>query len=193
MSEFAFILGNGETRLCFNPRDLQSLGKVYACNRVYQEFTPDVLVSTDTGMAREIQESGYSQKNVHYTRESNIIPGSGARALNPEYTGFSSGPNALALAAADEFPYMFLIGFDLVSLDQHVNNIYTDTPHYVSSDTLKMNHGNWVKQISEIVNKYKNQRVIHVNPLSGFTPESWLTLPNFEVMDITGFRFMLNI
>ena len=193
MSEFAFILGNGETRLCFNPEDLMSLGKVYACNRVYQEFTPDVLVSTDTGMAREIQESGYSQKNVHYTRESNIIPGSGARALNPEYTGFSSGPNALALAAADEFPYMFLIGFDLVSLDQHVNNIYTDTPHYVSSDTLKMNHGNWVKQISEIVNKYKNQRVIHVNPLSGFTPESWLTLPNFEVMDITGFRFMLNI
>lgn len=192
MSEFAFILGNGETRLCFNPRDLQSLGKVYACNRVYQEFTPDVLVSTDTGMAREIQESGYSQKNVHYTRESNIIPGSGARALNPEYTGFSSGPNALALAAADEFPYMFLIGFDLVSLDQHVNNIYTDTPHYVSSDTLKMNHGNWVKQISEIVNKYKNQRVIHVNPLSGFTPASWLTLPNFQVMDIPGFKFMIN-
>ena len=192
MSEFAFILGNGETRLCFNPEDLMSLGKVYACNRVYQEFTPDVLVSTDTGMAREIQESGYSQKNVHYTRESNIIPGSGARALNPEYTGFSSGPNALALAAADEFPYMFLIGFDLVSLDQHVNNIYTDTPHYVSSDTLKMNHGNWVKQISEIINKYKNQRVIHVNPLSGFTPESWLTLPNFQVMDIPGFKFMIN-
>ena len=192
MSEFAFILGNGETRLCFDPRDLQSRGKVYACNRVYQEFTPDVLVSTDTGMAREIQESGYSQKNVHYTRESNIIPGSGARALNPEYTGFSSGPNALALAAADEFPYMFLIGFDLVSLDQHVNNIYTDTPHYVSSDTLKMNHGNWVKQISEIIQKYKNQRVIHVNPLSGFTPESWLTLPNFQVMDIPGFKFMIN-
>ena len=192
MSEFAFILGNGETRLCFNPRDLQSLGKVYACNRVYQEFTPDVLVSTDTGMAPEKQERGDSQKNVHYTRESNIIPGSGARALNPEYTGFSSGPNALALAAADEFPYMFLIGFDLVSLDQHVNNIYTDTPHYVSSDTLKMNHGNWVKQISEIIQKYKNQRVIHVNPLSGFTPESWLTLPNFQVMDIPGFKFMIN-
>ena len=193
MSEFAFILGNGETRLCFNPEDLMSLGKVYACNRVYQEFTPDVLVSTDTGMAREIQESGYSQKNVHYTRESNIIPGSGARALNPEYTGFSSGPNGLALAADHGSSYLFLIGFDLVSQDQYVNNIYADTPHYVNSSALKMNPENWIKQISEIIQKYKNQRVIHVNPLLGFTPASWLTLPNFQVMDIAGFRFMLNI
>ena len=193
MSEFSFILGNGQTRLHLDPSNLMLAGSVYACNRAYEEFTPDVLVSTDTAMAREIQESGYSEKNVHYTRESNIIRGSGARALQPAYAVFSSGPNALALAAIAEFPYIFLIGFDLVSENKLVNNIYSGTPCYVKSDSLSTNSDNWVTQIYEIAGKFKNQRFIHVNPLLGYTPETWITLPNFEVMDIPGFKFMLNI
>ena len=193
MSEFAFILGNGKTRLDITPGELSACGRVYACNRIYNEFTPDVLVSTDAAMAREIQESGYSENNLHYTRESNIIRGSGARALMPDYTGFSSGPNAIALAAAEGVPYIFLIGFDLVSETTLINNIYSGTANYATSDALSTSSDNWVNQIYEIAEKYKNQRFIHVNPLIGYTPESWETLANFEAMDLTGFRSMLNI
>jgi len=193
MTEFAFILGNGKTRLGIMPSNLSVCGYVYACNRIYIEFSPDVLVSTDTAMAHEIQESGYSENNTHYTRESNILQGSGAKSLMPEYAGFSSGPNAVALAAAEGFPYIFLIGFDLVSENKLINNIYSDTPNYAKSDSLSTNSDNWVTQIYEIAEKFNNQRFIHVNPLLGYTPENWLTLPNFEVMNLTGFRFMLNI
>ena len=193
MSEFAFILGNGKTRLDITPGELSACGRVYACNRIYNEFTPDVLVSTDAAMAREIQESGYSENNLHYTRESNIIRGSGARALMPEYTGFSSGPNAMALAAAEEIPYIFLIGFDLDSETKLINNIYSGTAHYAPSDALTTNSDNWINQIYEIAEKYKNQRFIHVNPLLEYTPAYWLTLPNFEAIDLKGFKFMLNI
>ena len=193
MSEFAFILGNGKTRLDVTPSELSACGRVYACNRIYNEFTPDVLVSTDAAMAREIQESGYSENNLHYTRESNIIRGSGARALMPEYTGFSSGPNAIALAAAEEIPYIFLIGFDLDSETKLINNIYSGTPHYATSDSLTTSSDNWVNQIYEIIEKFKNQRFIHINPLLGYTPTNWETLPNFEAIDLKGFKFMLNI
>ena len=193
MTEFAFILGNGKTRLDVIPSELSARGNIYACNRIYHEFSPDVLVSTDTAMAHEIQESGYSENNVHYTRESNIIRGSGAMALMPEYSGFSSGPNAVALAAAAEFPYIFLIGFDLVSETKLINNIYSGTPNYATSDTLTTSSSNWESQIYDIVEKFKNQRFMHINPLLGYTPPNWLTLPNFEVMDLRGLKFMLNI
>ena len=56
MIEFAFILGNGVTRLEVDCESLLDYGAVYGCNRIYQEFAPTVLVSTDTSMAEEIQK-----------------------------------------------------------------------------------------------------------------------------------------
>ena len=44
MIEFAFILGNGVTRLEVVPEELIQRGKVYGCNRIYSEFEPTVLV-----------------------------------------------------------------------------------------------------------------------------------------------------
>ena len=64
--DFAFILGNGITRLEIDCEGLLDYGAVYGCNRIYQEFAPTVLVSTDTDMAREIQQSGYSACKYRY-------------------------------------------------------------------------------------------------------------------------------
>ena len=51
-SDFAFILGNGTTRLQVDCEKLLSKGFVYGCNKIYEEFSPHVLVSTDAGMSR---------------------------------------------------------------------------------------------------------------------------------------------
>ena len=45
--DFAFILGNGVTRLEVDCVSLLDKGIVYGCNRIYEEFAPSVLVSTD--------------------------------------------------------------------------------------------------------------------------------------------------
>ena len=46
----AFVLGNGLSRkpIPFDP--LKKIGKVYACNAVYRQYTPDYLVAVDAKM-----------------------------------------------------------------------------------------------------------------------------------------------
>ena len=45
-----FLIGNGESRKGFNLDTLKPHGKIYGCNALYREFTPDVLVSVDHGI-----------------------------------------------------------------------------------------------------------------------------------------------
>ena len=53
-----FVLGNGVSRQGVNLHQLRHLGKIYGCNALYKEFTPDVLVATDKPIAEQIQNSG---------------------------------------------------------------------------------------------------------------------------------------
>jgi len=193
-NEFAFILGNGKTRKEFLIKDLLRKGKVFACNRVYQESpSPHTLVSVDKDMAHEIQNSGYSAKNTHYTRESNVIKNSGALGLHKKYFGYSSGPNCVALAANEGFPYIFFIGMDLHSLDpNYINNLYAGEKFYKQKTDIPQIFNNWVKQIQDIAKEFSNQRFIHINPLLGFTPTEWTILLNFSIMTSKEFRIMIN-
>ena len=68
----AFVLGNGRSRLSINLESLRSRGKIYGCNGIYREFTPDVLVATDRPIATAIEESGYPLRNLFYTRRPNL-------------------------------------------------------------------------------------------------------------------------
>ena len=79
----AFVLGNGISRQGLDLEHLKQLGYVYACNAIYREFTPNVLVSTDTPISKSIQESGYAQSNKMYTRKP--FPALGALQIPPEY------------------------------------------------------------------------------------------------------------
>lgn len=55
--QVAYVLGNGPS---LDRLDLSKLqGKTYGCNRVYERFAPDVLVSVDPWWQQEIICSGY--------------------------------------------------------------------------------------------------------------------------------------
>ena len=43
----AFCIGNGESRKGFDLEQLRPHGKIYGCNALYRDFTPDVLVAVD--------------------------------------------------------------------------------------------------------------------------------------------------
>ena len=88
----AFVLGNGQSRQELDLPAMARLAPVYGCNALYREFEPAVLISTDAPISRVIQESGYSQTHVHYTRKP--LPALGARRIPQQYYGFSSGPAA---------------------------------------------------------------------------------------------------
>jgi hypothetical protein len=97
----AFVLGNGVSRLLVDLNQLKTHGRIYGCNALYREFVPDVLISTDRAIAHTIQNSGYAEKHLMYTRKP--LPGLGARSVPQSYFGFSSGPIAVASSNGPAF------------------------------------------------------------------------------------------
>jgi hypothetical protein len=190
--DFAFILGNGITRLEIDCEGLLDYGAVYGCNKIYQEFAPTVLISTDTDMAREIQQNGYSARYTHYTRSNNKIKNSGAHVLPKEIHGYSSGPAALGLAALSEANYLFLIGMDLKGVNNRINNIYAGTAYYKEKSADPMYFGNWVEQIDTLIQKFNSKRFMHVNPLNNFTADEFRKHTNFETITLDEFKRMIN-
>ena len=63
MVENIFCVGNAESRKNIDLEKLRQHGKIYGCNALYRDFTPDVLVAVDMGIMHEIYNSGYAQNN----------------------------------------------------------------------------------------------------------------------------------
>jgi len=150
----AFVLGNGISRQGIDLDLLQSLGPVYGCNAIYREFTPTVLISTDVPISEAIQRTGYAQKNRMYTRRP--LPDLGAKRIDQEYFGYSSGPVAVSIAAADANRAVYMIGFDMgATRTGRFNNCYADTEFYKKSSAVPTYTGNWVKQIVKICKDFR--------------------------------------
>jgi len=69
-----FLIGNGESRKGFDLNILKSHGKIYGCNALYRDFTPDVLIAVDHGIMHEIYHSGYCYNNETWYRDWTRIP-----------------------------------------------------------------------------------------------------------------------
>lgn len=191
-SEFAFVLGNGITRLQVDCESLLDYGAVYGCNRIYQDFAPTVLVSTDKEMAHEIQMSGYSSNHIHYTRKQHQITNSGANIIPNLYHDMSSGPASLGLASDSNASYLFMIGMDLKGVNNKFNNIYAGTENYKSIDDVATPWVNWESHIENIISSNHMCRFFHVNPKDKFTSKKWLSYDNFEIIDLPRFGQMIN-
>lgn len=59
MTDTAFIIGNGESRLIFPIHDIDGKGKVYGCNAIYRDHAMlcDYIVAVNKEMHAEIQEN----------------------------------------------------------------------------------------------------------------------------------------
>ena len=71
MIDKVFCIGNGESRKDFDLNKLKPQGKIYGCNALYRDFTPDVLISVDNGIMHEIYDSGYCFNNETWFRNWN--------------------------------------------------------------------------------------------------------------------------
>ena len=186
----AFILGNDQSRLAVNLNKLMEVGTVFGCNGLYRDFTPHCLVATDRPIAEEIQNSGYAQKHRFHTRKP--IEGSGAKFLVKEYKGFSSGPNAAALALVDGHSDIYLIGMDLGTTNGMFNNIYAGTQFYKKELDPPTFPGNWINQVVTLTKDFESRQFWRVEgPESAFVPQ-FSKIPNMRILSMDKFLEKVN-
>lgn len=185
----AFVIGNGRTRLSASLDELARHGRVYGCNALYRDFAPHVLVSTDPGITGEIESSGYPRDHVFYTRKPNTALGS---RLIPHHFGFSSGPIAVKLAAEAGHHVIFLLGFDLQGSGGLQNNVYAGSDNYRSPGDKATYHGNWVRQLSTVLDEHPNQQFIRLIGHDGIVPYEWLQKNNHHTLALGDFLARIN-
>lgn len=186
----AFVLGNGISRQALDLNTLKPLGTVYGCNAIYREFEPDVLVSTDTPISERIQQEGYSQTHVHYTRKP--LPESGARRIAQQYFGYSSGPVAVSQAAIDGATAVYLIGFDLGPTSTgRFNNCYADTEFYKKSSAVPTFTGNWVRQLRTIMKDFPQTSFFRIVGATTAEVRDIMGVPNMVHMPMAEFQCRL--
>lgn len=186
----AFVLGNGKSRLAVDLDLLKSKGKVYGCNGLYRTFVPDCLVATDRPIADEIQNSGYAKENRFHTRKP--VVNLGGQPLEPKYKGYSSGPNATALACLDGHTKIFLIGFDLGTTNGMFNNVYAGTKFYKKELDSPTFPGNWIRQLLDLTEEFTNVDFIRIEgPESAFIKQ-FNNLPNVQILAMDKFIEMVN-
>ncbi len=187
----AFVLGNGVSRKDIDLNSLQSHGKIYGCNALYRDFTPDVLVATDRPIATHIQQSGYSANNIFYTRRP--LPELGARVVPKPYFGFSSGPIAVSLAALDQHSVIYMLGFDMgPSVTKTINNVYAGSDFYKPITAPPTFTGNWLKQLVTIIKDHKLTQFVRVTGPTTARVAELETLNNLQHLDLNMFLDRIN-
>jgi len=187
----AFVLGNGISRQSVDPVILTTLGSTYGCNAISRDFAPTVLVSTDAPISKHIQESGYSQKNVHYTRRP--LSSLGAKRIPQQFYGFSSGPAAVGIAALDQKQKIYLIGFDMGPTQiGNFNNVYAGTEFYKKASAVPTYTGNWVRQIIEIIKTFSKIQFVRVQGETTANIAEFDAVPNLAHMPMTEFLSRIN-
>jgi len=271
MAKTIFCIGNGESRSPIDLIKLRPQGKIYGCNGLYRDFTPDVLCSVDGQMMHEIYHSGYADKNELWLRDWNPIPGvtynlvvyanlssseieiakknfkvyqnergdrqefvfhgsaisgqvgiikriAGGEQIekkqinhtgcfiswvNPDdkshtYSeidkdrGWSCGPTSalVAIHQNKDLEELYMIGHDLKSFDDHVNNMYKSTQNYADAKNKPIPDVNWVNQWKELMIENPKIKFIKVNPrgIRGGDPVNNM-VPEWTVKNIDYINF----
>jgi len=189
----AFVMGNGTSRKHFDVEKLRGKGNIYACNAVYRNFEPDVLIAVDPKMVHEIVADGYHHNHVVWTNYNNGYK---------EYTnlnyfqpskGWSSGPTALAKAADDKHKTIYILGFDYMGLNggKKFNNLFADTNNYKKSKEPATYYGNWLRQTESVIRTNTDIQFLRVTNVGDFCPGQLNSYDNIRNIDYDELEFRL--
>lgn len=173
-----FVFGNGKSRLNIKFEDVKPYGKIYACNAVYREYTPDYLIAVDPKMIVEIEASKYQLRHQVWTNPNSRYKGfEGFNYFNPAL-GWSSGPTALHLASTHKPQEIYFFGFDFQGENGLLNNVFADTPNYKKSTEPATFYGNWTRQTEQVIRDNKQTKYYRVVDNNYHDPK-W-QFPNFR-------------
>jgi hypothetical protein len=96
--------------------------------------------------------------------------------------GWSTGNTAMHLACQQGATEIYILGFDLSSYDEPLNNIYKGTDNYLPSDAKGFNSTNWMNQMQTVFREFKDVQFSWVDAKEQFIQEnnlSYLTKSDF--------------
>ena len=195
----AAVIGNGESRKHIDLSLLKKSHTLIGCNAIHRDITVDHLICCDKRMADESTDNPETKNSLIYVREDwyhyfrKIKKNKNIRTV-PElpYKGdlkqdqpinWGSGPYAVLVAAQLGFKDITLIGFDLFSRNDKVNNLYKDTNNYSKSQSQSVDPSYWIYQLGKIFHLYPETQFIIANDAAWVTPKEW-HYPNLRFENI---------
>lgn len=195
------VIGNGESRKSLNLDQFKKNHTIFGCNAIHRDMVVDHLICCDRRMAEEAVTNPQMSDTFIYVRDDwwryyfkirknkkvktlPELPYQGERKQDqPVHWG--SGCYAILLAAELGHHPIHIIGFDLYATNSNqVNNIYKGTSNYAKQDSLPVDPGFWIYQISKIFIHYPNQQFYIVNDSDWSMPREW-KLPNVSFENIS--------
>ena len=191
-----YVFGNGESRTPVNINNLE--GIKIGCNAIYRDYAIDHLVCVDRRMVIEAIDNGINDNALVYTREDWAsqfkdfkhirtvpqLPYNGTERWDEPFQ-WGSGPYAVLLAAKIcKGDTIRLLGFDLYSSNQNINNIYKDTSNYDSADKRAVDPRYWIHQIGKVFELYPRRNFVIYQLPEWEIPKSWIH-PNVTVDTIS--------
>ena len=160
----AIIYGNGKSRLGFDINKKYKDIITWGCNKIHHEGRVDNLVAVDYLAQQEIYQSGYAKNNKCWFLDWNKLPKEfidkpafGSRHLELLKLGFLE----------DE---IFLLGFDLSTINQPHSNVYLLEDYKLGFDSTT-----WQNQMKTVMRKFKDVQFTWVSPM--------LETENFQGID----------
>jgi len=185
-----WVIGNGESRSNIYIDQLQD--KKVGCNAILRDFHVDHLVCVDRRMVEEALAHSVNTKGTTvytrpdwYTRYKTLkvrevpsLPYKGNERWDEPFQ-WGSGPYAVLLGAklSDEVD---LLGFDLWSSTDTINNIYKDTQNYDSGDKRPVDPRYWIHQIGMVFECFPKVQFTIYQELGWELPKAWIH-PNVMV------------
>lgn len=180
-----YVFGNGESRAKVNINSLP--GPKFGCNAIMRDYKMDHLVCVDRRMVDEAVKSKVNEHTLVYTRDDWIKRYEGIERVRTvpklPYNGMTrpdqpfqwgSGPYALLLAAMkSKNENVSLIGFDLYSNTQNVNNIYKGTANYGKVESRNIDPRYWIHQISMVFKCFPKVRFTIYQDSDWELPNNW--------------------
>ena len=190
------VIGNGESR---NNIDIDNLtGPKIGCNAIFRDYTVNHLVCVDRRMMNEALSASANETSLLYTRKDwynnykNFhkrirtvpdLPYVGSERWDDPFN-WGSGPYAILLGAKLSNDTVTLLGFDLFSKTNTVNNIYKGTNNYDAESKKAVDPRYWIHQIGKIFECYTKTNFVIYSEDNWQLPKVW-NKPNVTVDNIS--------
>lgn len=169
------VIGNGSSRKGI-PLDKVYQEKV-GCNAIFRDHYVQHLVCCDKRMVKQaIPHHSNIYTRQRWNKELGVLPlpnlpVHGTQRMDDPFH-WGSGPYALLLSATLD-DTINLLGFDLYSIDDKVNNIYKGTEGYSSAKSYAVDYSYWIYQISKVFEWFPNKAFRIYNTPQWKLPKEW--------------------
>lgn len=179
------VIGNGESRQSINIDLIDDL-KI-GCNAIIRDYNVDHLVCVDRRMVKEAVDRNVNQTTYIYTRsdwmqqfkqnkrvrEVPELPYVGSDRWDEPFQ-WGSGPYAVLLGSKlSKHREVRLIGFDLYSKTDTINNVYKSTSNYDDESKRPIDPRYWIHQISMVFKNFPSTHFIIYQDEQWILPKQW--------------------